>query len=111
MKCQRFFFTLTTNQKFDIGIMVVIMLNMITMAIEHYNMDPTFSRALEIINYIFIAIFTLECVMKIVGLRQFYFKEAWNIFDFVVVVLSLLGKNLFIYFKTNKNRRKKVKLK
>lgn len=91
-KCQLFFFKLTTNQKFDIGIMTVILLNMITMALEHYQMDEDFKTTLSFINQIFIAIFTLECVMKILGLRWYYFKQPWNVFDFIVVVLSILGK-------------------
>ena len=82
---------LTTNQKFDIGIMSVIMLNMITMAMEHYGQSSEFERTLMYINQVFIAIFTLEAVMKILGLRWYYFKQAWNVFDFIVVVLSVLG--------------------
>ena len=92
LKCQLFFFMLTTNQKFDIGIMTVIMLNMITMAMEHFGQTQEFEDTLMYINQVFITIFTLESIMKILGLRWYYFKQAWNIFDFVVVVLSVLGK-------------------
>ena len=83
---------LTTNQKFDIAIMSVIMLNMITMSAEHYGLSADFEMALAYVNQVFIAIFTLECIMKIMGLRWFYFKQPWNIFDFVVVIFSVLGK-------------------
>ena len=72
--------------------MTIIMLNVITMAMEHYNQAQAFTDILGYINQVFIAIFTLECCMKIIALRQFYFKQAWNIFDFVVVVLSVLGE-------------------
>lgn len=41
---------------------------------------------------VFIVIFTIECVMKIIGLRWYYFKQPWNVFDFVVVIFSLVGK-------------------
>jgi len=47
---------------------------------------------LEIINISFLTIFSLECVIKLLGLRHYYFKEPWNVFDFVVVVISLLSK-------------------
>ena len=73
--------------------MSVILLNMLTMALEHYNMSEDFKMGLSYINQVFIAIFTLECVMKILGLRWYYFKQPWNIFDFIVVVLSILGKS------------------
>lgn len=47
---------------------------------------------LDYLNMIFIVIFSSECLMKIFALRYHYFKEPWNLFDFVVVILSILGK-------------------
>jgi len=88
---QRLLFELVTNQKFDIFIMIVILLNMMTMAIEHYDQPQQLEDVLFIINQIFITIFTFECAMKIIALRQYYFREPWNIFDFVVVISSILG--------------------
>ncbi|XP_062604338.1 sodium channel protein type 4 subunit alpha B-like isoform X1 [Saccostrea cucullata] len=85
-------FDAVTNQKFDIGIMIIIMLNMLTMALEHYNQSEQFTTILNYINVSFIIIFTVECVLKLIGLRHYYFKFPWNIFDFVVVVLSILGE-------------------
>jgi len=89
---QRLMFELVTNQKFDIFIMIVILLNMMTMAIEHYDQSQKLEDVLFIINQIFITIFTFECAMKIIALRQYYFREPWNVFDFVVVISSILGK-------------------
>ena len=72
--------------------MLVIMMNMFVMALEHYDMDKSFEDGVKYINIVFIGIFTLECAMKILGLRHYYFKQPWNVFDFVVVLFSLLGK-------------------
>ena len=96
LKCQLFFFLLTTNQKFDIAIMSVILMNMITMSAEHYGQSQDFEDVLKYVNQVFIAIFTLECVMKILGLRWYYFKQPWNVFDFVVVLLSVFGKMIIL---------------
>lgn len=41
-------------------------------------------------NYIFMVIFTLECIFKLIALKCAYFKDGWNIFDFVVVVGTAL---------------------
>lgn len=71
--------------------MIVIVMNMITMGLEHYGQDATFTKSLNYVNLVFIAIFTLECAMKLIGLRHYYFKQPWNVFDFVVVVLSIFG--------------------
>ena len=108
LKCQLFFFKLSGNQKFDIGIMSVIMLNMVTMALEHYDQSKSFEDILGYINRVFIAIFTLECAIKIIGLRHFYFKQPWNVFDFVVVVFSVLGTfNTVLEIKTTYKKQAK----
>ena len=94
MKCQLCFFELATNQKFDIGIMLVILLNMATMSIEHYDELQQLTDVLHYINTVFIAVFTLECVIKLIGLRWYYFRQPWNVFDFIVVIISILGNVL-----------------
>ncbi|KAI4806702.1 hypothetical protein KUCAC02_017515, partial [Chaenocephalus aceratus] len=43
------------------------------------------------INLAFIIVFTFECFVKIVALRCYFFTVGWNIFDFVVVILSIVG--------------------
>ncbi|XP_076464769.1 sodium channel protein para-like [Babylonia areolata] len=94
LKFAALIFDLTTDQKFDIAIMMIIMLNMLTMTLEFYGMPQEMKDVLQIVNIIFIAIFTLECVLKLIGLRFYYFKIPWNVFDFVVVVLSILASSL-----------------
>lgn len=90
-KLQAYMFDLTTSKKFDMIIMLIICLNMFIMALEHYNQSNEFSLILEILNLIFIAIFTFECLLKMFALRHFYFREPWNVFDFIVVIFSILG--------------------
>ncbi|KAG8197669.1 hypothetical protein JTE90_001597 [Oedothorax gibbosus] len=90
-KLQAVVFDLTTNKKFDMAIMIFICLNMTVMSMDHYNPTELFDTILERLNIFFIAIFTAECVLKIFALRMYYFKEPWNVFDFVVVTLSILG--------------------
>ncbi|GAB6019017.1 hypothetical protein CHUAL_000648 [Chamberlinius hualienensis] len=90
-KLQALVFDLTTNKMFDMIIMIFIGLNMISMALDHYHQSREFEIALEYLNLIFITIFTAECGLKIFALRWHYFKEPWNMFDFIVVILSILG--------------------
>jgi hypothetical protein len=46
------------------------------------------------INLAFIIIFSCECLIKIVALRCYFFTIGWNIFDFVVVILSIVGESV-----------------
>ncbi|CAF3513815.1 unnamed protein product [Rotaria sp. Silwood1] len=90
----RFLFDLTTSQKFDIFIMICIFLNMLCMCLEHYDQSDTYDRILGYINHCFVAIFTIECIMKLIALNFKYFTIPWNIFDFVIVIASILGQTL-----------------
>ncbi|KAM9199108.1 sodium channel protein type 5 subunit alpha-like [Mergus octosetaceus] len=88
---QGFLFDIVTRQAFDVVIMILICLNMITMMVETYEQSEMKTNILNKINILFVAIFTAECVVKLVALRQYYFSNAWNIFDIVVVIMSLLA--------------------
>ncbi|KAI6074781.1 Sodium channel protein type 5 subunit alpha [Aix galericulata] len=90
-KYQGFLFDIVTRQAFDVVIMILICLNMITMMVETYEQSEMKTNILNKINILFVTIFTAECVVKLVALRQYYFSNAWNIFDIVVVIMSLLA--------------------
>ncbi|XP_049997516.1 sodium channel protein type 10 subunit alpha isoform X2 [Alexandromys fortis] len=88
-KYQGFVFDIVTRQAFDIAIMVLICLNMVTMMVETDNQSEEKTKVLGGINQFFVAIFTGECVLKMIALRQYYFTNGWNVFDFIVVILSI----------------------
>ncbi|NWW15039.1 SCN5A protein, partial [Falcunculus frontatus] len=88
---QNFLFNIVTSQVFDVVIMGLICLNMITMMVETYEQSETKTNVLSKINILFVTIFTAECALKLLALRQYYFSNAWNIFDLVVVIMSLVA--------------------
>ncbi|KAG8585455.1 hypothetical protein GDO81_005034 [Engystomops pustulosus] len=90
-KFQGAIFDLITQQAFDIIIMILICLNMVTMMVETDDQTPYKENVLYWVNLVFICFFTTECVLKLCALRHYYFSIGWNIFDFVVVILSIVG--------------------
>uniref|UniRef100_A0A8C6L975 Sodium channel protein n=1 Tax=Nothobranchius furzeri TaxID=105023 RepID=A0A8C6L975_NOTFU len=88
---QGFVFDFITKQAFDIVIMILICLNMVTMMVETDDQTEETDRILYWINLVFIVLFTGECALKMISLRHYYFTIGWNIFDFVVVILSIVG--------------------
>lgn len=84
-------FDFISQQFFDIFIMVLICLNMVTMMVETDNQSPEKEDFLFKVNVAFIVVFTGECVLKLFALRQYFFTNGWNVFDFVVVILSIAG--------------------
>ncbi|KAL8183413.1 UNVERIFIED_CONTAM: Sodium channel protein type 2 subunit alpha, partial [Gekko kuhli] len=87
---QGIIFDLVTKQAFDIAIMVLICLNMFTMMIETNDQTEEMTDTLYWINFVFIILFTGEFILKLTALRYYYFTIGWNIFDVVVVVLSIV---------------------
>uniref|UniRef100_A0A8C0ZKP8 Sodium channel protein type 2 subunit alpha-like n=1 Tax=Cyanistes caeruleus TaxID=156563 RepID=A0A8C0ZKP8_CYACU len=83
-KLQGLMFDIVTRQLFDITVMVLICLNMVTMMIETDDQTELMQNILYWINLVFVVLFTGECVFKIFSLRYYYFTIGWNIFDFVV---------------------------
>ncbi|CAF3956113.1 unnamed protein product [Rotaria sordida] len=90
----RFLFDVTTNQKFDIFIMICIFLNMVCMCFEHHNQSRTYHLVLDYINNLFVIIFAIECFMKLIALNFKYFTIPWNVFDFIIVIASIFGQAL-----------------
>ncbi|XP_065790447.1 sodium channel protein type 8 subunit alpha isoform X11 [Muntiacus reevesi] len=90
-KIQGIVFDFVTQQAFDIVIMMLICLNMVTMMVETDTQSKQMENILYWINLVFVIFFTCECVLKMFALRHYYFTIGWNIFDFVVVILSIVG--------------------
>ncbi|KAL2104107.1 hypothetical protein ACEWY4_000975 [Coilia grayii] len=90
-KVQGMVFDFVTQQVFDISIMILICLNMVTMMVETDDQSNETETILYWVNFIFIVVFTSEFVLKLFALRHYYFTNGWNIFDCVVVILSIVG--------------------
>ncbi|NXM76434.1 SCN5A protein, partial [Serilophus lunatus] len=91
-------FDIVSHRAFDVTIVIFICLNMIVMMAE--NNQKSTKDVLNKINYFFVAVFTAECVIKILALRQHYFKSGWNIFDFSVVIFSIVSIGVSEVFKS-----------
>ncbi|KAG6458491.1 hypothetical protein O3G_MSEX010892 [Manduca sexta] len=85
------FYDLSNSRRFEIAIFVLIFLNMLTMGIEHYDQPHSVFFILEVSNAFFTTVFGLEAIVKIIGLRYHYFTVPWNVFDFLLVLASILG--------------------
>ncbi|XP_061555828.1 sodium channel protein type 4 subunit alpha B [Phycodurus eques] len=90
-KIQALLFDIVTKASFDIFFTVLACLQVVVMMTE--TLEQSFEKEIILhwIYFAIIVIFTVECVVKIIALRQNYFSFGWNIFDFVLVILSILG--------------------
>ncbi|XP_045921847.1 voltage-dependent T-type calcium channel subunit alpha-1H-like isoform X2 [Micropterus dolomieu] len=74
---------------FDRGIMFTVVLCILTMVVEHNGQPEEMTQVLQISNIIFTIVFVLEMVLKLVALTWKYFTDRNNLFDFVIVIISL----------------------
>nr|XP_061805915.1 sodium channel protein type 4 subunit alpha B-like [Nerophis lumbriciformis] len=90
-KIQALLFDLVTKASFDIFFMVFACLQVILLAVETSEDSIQKDDILHWMHFVIIVIFTVECVLKIAALRKHYFTFGWNIFDFVLVILFIVG--------------------
>lgn len=90
-KIRLLFYNIIMNYKFDLTIQTIIILNVAFMSLYSYPIDKELNNLLDYFNYIFILIFSLEVVLKNIGLgARNYFSDNWNRFDFLVTILSVV---------------------
>ena len=85
------FYNLCMLPGFDAFIMGCILLNTLFMGMRHADMGQFLLDFLYFGNMIFGIIFTIEAIIKIIGLGVGYFGDNWNRFDFILVLLSWIG--------------------
>ena len=80
---------------FEIFIFVCICLNTVVLAMSWYGMDQAIIDILEILNYIFTVVYTIEMAIKLTAMGTAYFKDSWCLFDFIIVLSAWIGIILF----------------
>ncbi|XP_045875362.1 sodium channel protein type 7 subunit alpha [Meles meles] len=89
-KFQGFVFDLVTSEVFNAIIMALICFQAITIMIQSDEQSKNMDIALWWINLVLIILYTGECVLKLIAFHCNYFTIGWNIFDFMVVILSVI---------------------
>ena len=71
------------------GIRICILLNTLSLSLEHHDQPELLTRVLEISNLLFSCIFSLEMVLKLTAFGVFeYFDDGFNVFDSLIVCLG-----------------------
>lgn len=82
------------NDRTQLVIVILILLNALFMGLETFQQWREAMGVLaNILDQIFIWIFLLEVVLKIFAHGLPFFSSGWNIFDFVIVLSSLIPGN------------------
>uniref|UniRef100_A0A8C5I3X4 Voltage-dependent L-type calcium channel subunit alpha n=1 Tax=Gouania willdenowi TaxID=441366 RepID=A0A8C5I3X4_GOUWI len=85
------FWYVVNSTGFEYIMFVLIMLNTLCLAVQHHGQSALFNYVMDILNMVFTTVFTVEMVLKLIAFKpRHYFADAWNTFDALIVVGSVV---------------------
>lgn len=82
---------LVESANFNFAMTLCVVLNTLVLAIDHYGIEASLASGLDKCNLTFTIIFAGEMLAKMLGLGlSAYFRDKMNIFDCLIVVLSIV---------------------
>uniref|UniRef100_A0A8C5I3A0 Voltage-dependent L-type calcium channel subunit alpha n=1 Tax=Gouania willdenowi TaxID=441366 RepID=A0A8C5I3A0_GOUWI len=85
------FWYVVNSTGFEYIMFVLIMLNTLCLAVQHHGQSALFNYVMDILNMVFTTVFTVEMVLKLIAFKpRGYFGDAWNVFDALVVIGSIV---------------------
>ena len=85
---------ITDSRWFHHSITMVIIVNAIVIGLDtSETLTQRYGELFQLANLIFLTIFIAEAIIKMAAEApqiQRYFKDGWNVFDFLIIVVSLL---------------------
>ncbi|XP_069383299.1 voltage-dependent L-type calcium channel subunit alpha-1D isoform X14 [Paralichthys olivaceus] len=85
------FWYVVNSTGFEYVMFVLIILNTLCLAIQHHGQSHLFNYAMDVLNMVFTGVFTVEMILKLIAFKpRNYFADAWNTFDALIVVGSVV---------------------
>ncbi|XP_041133885.1 voltage-dependent R-type calcium channel subunit alpha-1E isoform X1 [Polyodon spathula] len=78
------------SPSFEYTVLAMIALNTVVLMMKYYSAPAAYDHVLKHLNTAFTILFSLECILKIMAFGFLnYFRDTWNIFDFITVLGSI----------------------
>uniref|UniRef100_A0A8C2H9T8 Calcium channel, voltage-dependent, R type, alpha 1E subunit b n=1 Tax=Cyprinus carpio TaxID=7962 RepID=A0A8C2H9T8_CYPCA len=78
------------SPSFEYTVLVMIALNTVVLMMKYHSAPAAYDIVLKHLNTAFTVLFSLECILKIFAFGFMnYFRDTWNIFDFITVLGSI----------------------
>ncbi|KAM8839377.1 voltage-dependent R-type calcium channel subunit alpha-1E [Synchiropus picturatus] len=78
------------SPSFEYTVLVMIALNTVVLMMKYHSAPTAYDTVLKHLNTAFTVLFSLECILKIMAFGFVnYFRDTWNIFDFITVLGSI----------------------
>lgn len=83
--------SLISDPRTERAILVLIVVNAIILGLETYpSVTARFGTFLLWLDQIILAIFVIEILARMTAQRTAFFRDPWNVFDFVVIAIALV---------------------
>ena len=86
-----YLYNVSESKSFQIFMFTIILANTTCIGLEtDPHISHTYGWYLSMFDILFVSAYIVEFVLKICALHTAYFYESWNIFDFFIVVTSMI---------------------
>ena len=100
----KFFYTIVASVWFNFSVYLLIFFNTITLALYTYDQSDTQTQLLAYCDIGFTVAFFFEMVFKMIGLGpKTYALDSFNIFDAIIVVISVVDLALQVAMGDNES--------
>lgn len=91
-RLQATFYLLRSNKMFELFVISVIILSALVIGVKTYPLPKPVLQFIEIMDWMVTLIFLVEIVIRFMGEpeKKRFFHNAWNLFDTLIVVVSLI---------------------
>ena len=85
-------FKLNSSRIFQFIVITIIILNAITLGVSTYELNAYIANSIKILDYLITIFFVIEILIRFIGepKKINFFKNGWNIFDTLIVLVSLI---------------------
>tara|TARA_Y100000590_G_C15659460_1_gene992009 strand:+ start:63 stop:752 length:690 start_codon:yes stop_codon:yes gene_type:complete len=85
-------FKLNSSKIFQFIVISIIILNAITVGVSTYELNTYVKNSMQIFDYAITIFFVIEILIRFIGepKKINFFKSGWNIFDSLIVLISLI---------------------
>ncbi len=86
------FIKIRENKLFETVVISIILLSALVIGAKTYDIDPTVMKVFMIMDTMITVFFLAEIIIRMIAERTFrnFFSKGWNVFDFIIVVASLV---------------------
>ena len=90
-----FFLKIRNSNIFSGIVIAVIVASAIYAGVSSYDIPPEYTFYLDLFNYAITLFFLIEIIIRMISERSLikFFSDGWNIFDFLIVTISLVPIN------------------